>query len=414
VKFQKQIFKDIDLDVDDSPLVFKSQLWTLSGVPVDRQSIIGLKGGKLKDDSDFNKLNVKPGMTLMLLGTPGELPKEPETKTVFAEDLPPSALISASEANKMAKVQQYRGLLNLGNTCYMNATVQCLAKVPEISTELAGGANSASPTENALVVSLNRVMKQLKTPANDEPVSPLNLLSALRAVNPQFAEQNQTGFYMQQDAEECWSTMLAVLSRALNSSRQNDAQNGSAVAVNPVDRLFGLELQIEDKCNESDEVLLKNEVARILKCHITSKISHLADGLREGMHESGVERMSESLNRMAQWERKSSISKLPPYIALNFVRFLWKPSESVKAKILRPVSFPVELLDLYEYCTPALQEKLNGPREQMRVNLASKSATEAEDNDESSMETEAVPRRPILDSDITGMYQLDAVITHQG
>ena len=48
----------------------------------------GLKGGVLKDDADLSKLSIAAGAKIMLMGSRDELPPEPTTKTVFAEDLP--------------------------------------------------------------------------------------------------------------------------------------------------------------------------------------------------------------------------------------------------------------------------------------------------------------------------------------
>ncbi len=60
---------------------------------------------------------------------------------------------------------------------------------------------------------------------------------------------------------------------------------------------------------------------------------------------------------METYTKKSKISRLPKYLAINFVRFQWKPTERTKAKILKRVQFPFEL-NMLEFCTKDLQEKL--------------------------------------------------------
>jgi hypothetical protein len=47
VKWQKQIFPGIQIDTSQPPIVFKTQLYTLTGVPPERQKIM-VKGGILK------------------------------------------------------------------------------------------------------------------------------------------------------------------------------------------------------------------------------------------------------------------------------------------------------------------------------------------------------------------------------
>lgn len=47
VKWQKEVFPGIEIDTSQPPIVFKSQLYTLTGVPPERQKIM-VKGGILK------------------------------------------------------------------------------------------------------------------------------------------------------------------------------------------------------------------------------------------------------------------------------------------------------------------------------------------------------------------------------
>ena len=49
---------------------------------------------------------------------------------------------------------------------------------------------------------------------SSQPVTPYGFLMQLRGKYPQFAQQ-RNGFYMQQDAEECWTQLLYSLRERL-------------------------------------------------------------------------------------------------------------------------------------------------------------------------------------------------------
>ena len=55
VKWQKSLFQDVEIDTSQPPTLFKMQLFSLTGVPPERQKIM-VKGGTLKDDSDWTKV----------------------------------------------------------------------------------------------------------------------------------------------------------------------------------------------------------------------------------------------------------------------------------------------------------------------------------------------------------------------
>ncbi|KAI9811395.1 MAG: deubiquitinating enzyme [Phylliscum demangeonii] len=369
---------DVELEPNTTGEVFKFQLYSLTGVEPERQKIL-IKGGQLKNDTDLSSLGLKAGHLFMMMGTPsvGEVGADalqaPKEKTRFVEDMTDA---------EMAKVEGAipAGLQNLGNTCYLNSTLQTLRAVPELQTELAKykrstlsssasdqGFGSMGPSID-LTASLRELYRQMSD--TQEGFPPLMFLNALRTAFPQFAQKSKTNNgYAQQDAEEAWSQILSQLRQKLMIKNAADPSTSSNQEISFIDKYFAGQFDTVTECDdvqakEAGEEAVKAEEAFLkLNCHI-GLTNHLRDGILAGLEEK-IEKKSSLLDRDCIYTKKSQISRLPKYLTVHFIRFFWKRSVQKKAKIMRKVTFPQEL-DVVEFCTEKLQKRLVPVRDRIR------------------------------------------------
>ncbi|GBN07618.1 Ubiquitin carboxyl-terminal hydrolase 14 [Araneus ventricosus] len=372
VKWGKEMYNDVEVNTDEDPLVFKAQLFAITGVPPDRQKV-------------------------MIKGTTVKL------------ELPP-------------------GLTNLGNSCYMNATIQCLKTVPELRDALKKftgsitSGNTIVPAQS-ITAALRDLFSALDTCGTD--FQPIILLQVLHMAFPRFAEKNDHGTFMQQDANECWTEVMRMLQQKLSPVPHPEGANEASAAqhANFIDQFFGGTFDSTLTCIESEEEPETHQKENFLQlsCFISADVKFMLTGLKQKMQET-LTKSSSVLGRDAQFKKVSKISRLPTYLTIQMVRFFFKEKESINAKILKDVKFSLDL-DMFEMCTEELQAKLTPMREKFKI-IEDKKVEEAQ-------KAKLVPQEPPQKSDKkkktypywfeddigsnnSGYYELKAVLTHKG
>jgi len=376
------------------------------------------KGKTLK--GEWTGFPVKTGMTLLLMGSADVLPDEPVKKTQFVEDMKEGEVAGGATFSA--------GLTNMGNTCYMNATIQCLKNVPELqagldsySGRLDFGSIMTNPSE-AITVSLRDLYKLMD---KAQSVPPIIFLQVLHTVFPHFAEKGEGGVYQQQDANECWTQMVRMLQTRLPAlpSTSSEQVNGAGKASSLVDQCLGLDFKSTLKCDEAEGEPSSESTERLyqLSCFISADVKYLHTGLRLRLKET-VTKHSTTLERDASYTKTSAITRLPSNLAIQFVRFFYKEKEKINAKILKDIKFPL-MLDVYDLCDADLQAKLVPMREKFKEQEDKEAEQKAKAKSKESMEVDEKERKTKelpssfpgdMCSNNSGYYELSAVLTHKG
>ena len=197
----------------------KYEIQKHSQVHSDEQLLI-YKGKVFHDEEPIPEIPFNS--TITMLGTsPKEAPKQVKPEITFEEDL------TYEERMKLLREKGEEivfGLNNLGNTCYLNSTVQCLGRVEELRTALKKYASQnplsyqAVDPSKKLTYAWGSTYEMLDTAT--EAVSPKRLIEVVREINPMFAEMDH-GHCKQQDADECVSLLLNNVRDTLKTPGDN-------------------------------------------------------------------------------------------------------------------------------------------------------------------------------------------------
>jgi len=376
----------------------KQDIQNLTNVLASRQKLV-VKGKILNDKDSMDVLPERSVITLIGSAEKDLITASNTTNVVFMEDLTKEDKLRIMKEKGEEIVY---GLKNLGNTCYFNSLIQILGGVEPLRQALYKSKIQGGRLDSVFCQEAGKVYNELANAT--DTVVPHMLVQVLRKLNPAF-DKNEKGYYQQQDADECLFLILNTYKQFL----KNDS-TGEKYSENLIDELFNIELNIEmTNVEDNTEIKKQKDNSFKLVCYIENNTNELVGGLKNSLVED-IDLFSEKLSRNTVFVKRQFITRLPPYLNVQFMRFFWKKanedihgSKDEKVKKLKSVMFS-KIIDIYDLCTPEVQEVLKLGR---------------------NIETKMLKEDPSYRADLscmkqgenmvpTGRYQLIGVVTHQG
>ena len=303
----------------------------------------------------------------------------------------PSRLFSSPSSSLYASSPRgVVGLSNLGNTCYMNSTLQCLSNIPKLRSYYAGGEFEAdlnterSPTKGEVAVAFSQLMRQMWT-SGAMVVTPSEFKRVVSRLGG-----NRFAGYAQHDSHELLRLLVEALGDDTNRVRgkppyrELDAPPGKSDAEISADwweyynlrhqslpwQLFAGQLKTSVVCSSCGTTHRAFDPFQDLQLPLSSNGSSSSGGvmsmftggrgeavpLQRCLQEFGAEERLSGENAYycskckvhTTCTKTMELFRLPPVLVLQLKRFggsSWR-----RTKVSTPVSFPVTGLDLRPFC----------------------------------------------------------------
>ncbi|KAL8440998.1 hypothetical protein Emag_007536 [Eimeria magna] len=410
----------VQIDPNEPFDVFQAQLYTLTGVPLERQKIL-CKGKTLKTDDDLKAAVSAGAVKLMLMGTAEDKleSKPPPEKTIFVEDLTPAQQAALLREKKIELLPS--GVVNLGNTCYLASVLQMLRPAKEFSVLMRDHVSVAPGTAHLAAEGDRGALRRLCLAIKDfylqwerttEPVTPYLLAGMIylkcrlhfavflvkiqlksgcsssmcpashmatilvllicKVMHAVRVVTGKTGIPMQQDAEECLSCLMTAVGECLEPNSAEKVKGSlpyvpQKAGSSPLDLLFGVQVQVTTKRSSEGETTQKSAVQierhRKLTCFLGTPqkpVSTIDESLKFSLGDEVVQVGSSSASSNGAGDtliRSNQISSLALYLIVHFMRFEWKTGGAESEKAKICRSVKFsQTLDMYTYCTKELQD----------------------------------------------------------
>ncbi|CAA20678.1 ubiquitin C-terminal hydrolase Ubp16 [Schizosaccharomyces pombe] len=228
------------------------------------------------------------------------------------------------------------GLVNLGNTCFMNSVLQLMTQTPPLVQYLLSGQHSLSCRMNACV--LCRMEQHVaraypnKGTKRASAFKPSGIQSMLKVISSHFRP------YRQEDAHEFMRYLVDAWQKSCLQNHKNLDHPSRETSV--VHRIFGGYLRQQILCSVCKKP--SNTYQALLDLSVDAKGSSLADSLKHFVHAEKLTKQNkyrcENCKQLVDASKQMTIYRAPNILTIHFKRFTFNGFQS--SKISKQISYP--------------------------------------------------------------------------
>ncbi|GJJ08288.1 hypothetical protein Clacol_002499 [Clathrus columnatus] len=274
--------------------------------------------------------------------------------------IPNAEAITLLENTEPVPCYGRRGLLNLGQTCYLNVVLQALIHNPLLRNYFLSDAHNhrLCKFKDCVCCEMDKLFTEVYS-SNTAPYGPTSLLASTWKASSELAG------YAQQDAHECF---ISVLNQIHTNTR--GSTNVSCNCI--IHSTFSGQLQSDVKCGRCGNITTTIDPLSDISIELKGKgiepgQKTLAACLRRYTHPEKLALKEYSCSKCGtdshEATKRLSIRKLPPVLCFQLKRFEHNSTDkSAARKIDIPIRFP-SVLNMLEYTTAAASRDDNGESE---------------------------------------------------
>ncbi|CAJ0581798.1 unnamed protein product, partial [Mesorhabditis spiculigera] len=228
-----------------------------------------------------------------------------------------------------------RGIVNLGNTCYMNSIIQALVNIPALRDFFLSGLHQHEGGELAdcMLCIIQDAFQNLVAVEYETPVVLKQLLGALWGSSAHLAG------YHQQDAHEFLVTILELMHKALRPDDKTASHVGQCNCI--IDQLFSGVMQSSLSCERCGHRSLRDEPFLDIGLHLTDQPTTLEECLERYIHKELVACTTCEKCGERGLQKQMTFRRMPVIAVFQLKRF--EHFGVTRRKINSPVKFPKTL-----------------------------------------------------------------------